>query len=709
MSDSGGRKLSQTLKRVSASSLGQHRPQKYRKQWEDQPEFKSWLEADGDVFKARCRVCNISLKAEKGVLSQHSVSKKHLNNVSSVSSTCSIVKAFSSVKTDENTEVMVKSAEIKLSAFFAEHNIAFKAADHLNDLLKENFPDSKIVSGINLKRKKVAGVVTNVIGSTYKTTLAKKLQEMKFSILTDESTDISCSKTSCIVVRYFDEGCLKIVSKFWKLQQVYSGNDSARANEGATSANLFSGIMKSFEEHNIPLENIVGFGSDGCNVMMGAYNSVSSRFRDVCPGLVIVKCICHSAHLCASEACKQLPSRCEDLARGVYNFLKHSSKRSAQLVQFQLFLDIKPHKILHPSQTRWLSLLAVVSRMLEQWQALKLFFTDMVISERLLSGQQVLDWLCDPFLKLYYLFLQWVLPKFTSLNSYFQSSKVVVTDLHNKIVDVYRDILLCFLERSYVMQTELGAIDPARHEKQLNNNQLYLGVGVATGINHPDIMSKPEKKKEFFQRCRKFLEVGAQEIKKRWNFSDPVMSTIHMLAPKNALSHDFRQKMPSIVEIATALPRIAPKGEDSLTMLQQLDNEWRNLPLVDFPLEIKKEEDVDVFWAKLVSWKNTLGEFPFKTIATFALDALVLPHSNADCERVFSKVNLSKTKSRNRLVTNTLNGILLASDCVKYNSGSCVSFEATKEMLSCMTTKNIYQSANSNDMDEIEENVGIVV
>jgi len=42
--------------------------------------------------------------------------------------------------------------------------------------------------------------------------------------------------------------------------------------------------MNSFNKHNIPKSNIIGFGSDGCNVMMGHKNSVASRFRLECPG-----------------------------------------------------------------------------------------------------------------------------------------------------------------------------------------------------------------------------------------------------------------------------------------------------------------------------------------------------------------------------------------------------------------------------------------
>lgn len=110
--------------------------------------------------------------------------------------------------------------------------------------------------------------------------------------------------------------------------------------------------------------------------MMGDNDSVKTRLIRDFPGIIITKCVCHSAHLCASEACKQFPEGVEQLARDIYNFLKHSDKRLFDFRNFQSFAAVEPHKIFKPSQTEWFSLLIVVERILEQWEALRLFFID---------------------------------------------------------------------------------------------------------------------------------------------------------------------------------------------------------------------------------------------------------------------------------------------------------------------------------------------
>ncbi|KAF0752029.1 Uncharacterized protein FWK35_00009902 [Aphis craccivora] len=65
----------------------------------------------------------------------------------------------------------------------------------------------------------------------------------------------------------------------------YSGNYmitlmkklTAQTYSTATDELLFNSLIKTFTDRKIPLNNIIGFESDGCNVMMGRANKVASR------------------------------------------------------------------------------------------------------------------------------------------------------------------------------------------------------------------------------------------------------------------------------------------------------------------------------------------------------------------------------------------------------------------------------------------------
>ncbi|XP_044005542.1 uncharacterized protein LOC122850462 [Aphidius gifuensis] len=253
-------------------------------------------------------------------------------------------------------DICVKVAEIKLSAFCAEHNLAFDVCDHLSDLLKETFQDSAVVKKINLKRTKATLIVKNVIGEQEKEELTKILQKQKFSILTDESPDISAVKTSCVLVRFFSYKEGRIVTKVWDLIQVLIPGEAT----SATAQHLYDNILASFSVKNIPKENVIGFGSDGCSTMMGRNNSVASRLIADFPNISIIKCICHSVAIVASEACKKLPRTPEHLASGIYSFLSRSSKRQCEFIECQMQSETEILKMLHPSQTRWLSLAVVM-------------------------------------------------------------------------------------------------------------------------------------------------------------------------------------------------------------------------------------------------------------------------------------------------------------------------------------------------------------
>lgn len=126
---------------------------------------------------------------------------------------------------------------------------------------------------------------------------------------------------------------------------------------------------------------------------------------------------------------------CEDLARDVYGYFKNCAKRVAQLKEFQEFCHVEPHKLLKPSQTCWLSLHRVVKRMCTQWDALRLFFTIQWLEARLNAAENIFNALNNESLRLYFHFLDWVLPKFTGLNEHFQSEKVVITTLRKKMCE----------------------------------------------------------------------------------------------------------------------------------------------------------------------------------------------------------------------------------------------------------------------------------
>lgn len=83
----------------------------------------------------------------------------------------------------EEHQRKVKSLELSLAAFFAEHNVAINVVDHLIELLKNRIDDSKIVKDLQMKRTKCTAVIRNVLAETERNNLVNELRQVCMVVL----------------------------------------------------------------------------------------------------------------------------------------------------------------------------------------------------------------------------------------------------------------------------------------------------------------------------------------------------------------------------------------------------------------------------------------------------------------------------------------------------------------------------------------------
>lgn len=208
-------------------------------------------------------------------------------------------------------------------------------------------------------------IVKNVVGRSAFEIIVAKLKKQYFSIIIDESTDKSSIKHLAIIVRLVDCDTFVVKDEFACFKEISI----------ATANGVLEAIMDFFKKNDIPYQsNLIGFAADGAASMFGIHHSVKTLLEDEVKGIFVMKCICHSLALCASYAAEKIPDDIEDFVREVYVYMKYSFKRQTEFSEFQAFVEAKPHKLLHPSQTRWLSLISSINRIIEQYQALKLYF-----------------------------------------------------------------------------------------------------------------------------------------------------------------------------------------------------------------------------------------------------------------------------------------------------------------------------------------------
>ncbi|XP_076049510.1 zinc finger BED domain-containing protein 5-like [Oratosquilla oratoria] len=462
--------------------------------------------------------------------------------------------------------------------------------------------------------------------------LHQKLRENKFSIIVNETTDIDTTKSCGIVVRFYDPETKQIQSRLLQLANIFAD----KSTTGATGERLHKIITQCLETHNIPKENVIGFASDGASNITGKYNSLTSRLNNEMPGITILKCVCHSVHLCSSQASKFLPRRCEDLIRNIYSHFSHSAKRMHLFKEFQEFCDVKPHKMLHVCQTRWLSYHAAVERLLEQWEPLKLYFINCSAEDRLHSTISILDTMNDPSMKLYYTFLNFILPKFNHLNLLFQQQEPTIQVLHKKCHDLYTDLLRCLFKRDEInMANDIASLDLDNEALYLPVNQMYLGSDMHSLLQSEEYRHRKELTGNVFRRCRQFIIIACKEIKKRFPLGNNEFEMLRIFVPKFFLDERSRISMPTLRDLVNAFPRITVNP-------QHLDDEWRAVENAEIPEEIKIISNPEKFFTALSTLRDDFNQPMFEIFSKYALEVLSLPTSNVDVERLFSKVNLLK-------------------------------------------------------------------
>ena len=157
-----------------------------------------------------------------------------------------------------NIEQKSKRNAIKKATFIAEHNLSFNISGDLTKMIQSLYLDQEVVQKMSCSRTKCRSIIVNVSGRFSFECLIDKLRENKFSLIIDESTDISSVKCLAIVIRMFDEN--KVQDEFLCTKEIAKTDTD----------HIYDLLVNYFNENCIPYkDNCIGFAADGASVMMG--------------------------------------------------------------------------------------------------------------------------------------------------------------------------------------------------------------------------------------------------------------------------------------------------------------------------------------------------------------------------------------------------------------------------------------------------------
>ncbi|CAG5059967.1 unnamed protein product [Parnassius apollo] len=158
----------------------------------------------------------------------------------------------------------VKKAEISIVAALVEHNIPFRVMDHVREVISRAFHDSEIAKRFSCRRTKSAAIAYNVLGNNFEEKMLAELRPRPeneterspvFSLIIDESTDVSTTKVLAVAVKYYSEKLQSPQTKFLCMVDL----------KGDTAQDLFDSLTCALSEKNLIIANLIGFAADTTN------------------------------------------------------------------------------------------------------------------------------------------------------------------------------------------------------------------------------------------------------------------------------------------------------------------------------------------------------------------------------------------------------------------------------------------------------------
>lgn len=89
----------------------------------------------------------------------------------------------------------------------------------------------------------------------------------------------------------------------------------------------------------------------------------------------------------------------------------------------------------------------------------------------------------------------------------------------------------------------------------------------------------------------------------------------------------------------------------------------------------------------------------YDELSSLVIMILSLPHSNGEIERVFSQMNIIKSKLRNRMKTESANALLHIRYGLRRTGNTCVTYELPNTILDLVGSNEKYKSAKDNAGD----------
>lgn len=563
-------------------------------------------------------------------LKKHVESKKHKQQIQ----TASTSKSMDSFVIPKSSPLAftVWASEATLAYHTVKHHFSFSSMDCTAPLTRILFKDSEIGQKLTCSRTKTEAIINNVLAPYSIDLIVKNLEKIPFISISTDSSNHGSQKLFPLILQYFDYEKSGIEVKLIALQET--------TNEKAETVKNV--ILEVLDKHNLR-RKLSAFVGDNAKVNFGGINRGGSNNifhllkEEVNSELIGIGCPAHILHNTAQHGMGQLELYDVDiLVFKIFRYFSIYTVRTNELKEFCEYVEVEYRPLLYHSKTRFLSLLPAVERLLMLFPALKSYFTSIDNPPKYLK-----DFFSNEFAEPFLLFVHSFMAVF-----------------HVKIAEVER-------QENSILEIQ-SIVDAVADSLRKRIDQNFLPFTLLSELNK---LNSDGKEKE----CQNFKESINSVYQKALDYLLEWTSSLNELRPFNWLN--FNSDPLKQIEYTQICESIAFLKERQISID---DNKiFDQLINLNSFLDMKKEKDPNFFKQSCNSqvvqfFKANANIESFSEILKIAQFFFSIPGHNANCERIFSLINVQWSEERNRLLVETVRNITMVQ--FNYEKMSCENF-----------------------------------
>lgn len=360
---------------------------------------------------------------------------------------------------------------------------------------------------------------------------------------------------------------------------------------------------------------------------MGRHKGLYRHFERENGSIYTAGCPCHIIHNTAGYSfTAQTKFNVDDLLVDLFYYFNQSTKRKAELKKNCIFCDQEYRKLFEYGATRWLSREVCIERALRQYPSLQSYFASQTeTSDPRLSRLQA--YFSDPKTEVYLLFYNSVLPLFTNFNKLLQFEEPKIHIIATELTSFVHKLLGRFMLVSAFKETLVTEVDIDNLSNFLPDNKVMIGFTTRAAMQKNLL---PAEEKKVITACKSFFVAAYQYAVSHLPFSEELLKHAQVLQFDHRDTADYD----SLVYFVNRFPTLKAKLEGKM---DELYDQWTEYQLLS-SAHITEQTRIDQVWNEIGSLKQQDDTTKFNLLFEVAKYILILPHSNAEEERIFSTV-----------------------------------------------------------------------